>query len=402
MAGHQIGELLLEFALLLALTYLVAGLLERVHIPGILGALLVAMLVHYTPLGNRLLSPEFQIPLSLLAELGVLFLLFFIGLQVDPDEIRGMSGDIIWLTVLNTTLPFLFGVVVMLFLGYGWMLAFIIGLTRMPTAEAVIVPILDEFKLIRTRVGSYIIGVGVLDDVIEVILIAIVSVWIGEKADYMTGGITGVAISLVLFLLLSWISYRWLIPFLAGWLPRRPRNLLLLSLVILLGLGGLTEFGGLGMVVGAVIAGVVMRPTFKSMGEIGNRVTRTIQSISYGFLGLIFFMWVGLSVDLKGIVENPALTILLYLAGTLGKLIGVFIMVPMRKINFREALVVGIGLDARLTTEIIVAKLLLDASLIDTGLFTALVTAASFTAVTVPFAFAFAVGKWGEELRTQL
>ncbi|MBW1815825.1 MAG: hypothetical protein JRJ60_01555 [Deltaproteobacteria bacterium] len=56
---------------------------------------------------------------------------------------RDQSGDIIWHTVLNTTVPFLMGVGVMLALGYGWLLAFVIGLTRMPTAEAVIVPILN-------------------------------------------------------------------------------------------------------------------------------------------------------------------------------------------------------------------------------------------------------------------
>jgi len=399
MTEHHVGELLLNFAFLFALTYLAAGLLERVRIPGILGALLVAMIVHYTPIGQHLLTPEMQVPLSLLAELGVLFLLFFIGLQIDPGEMRGLSGDIIWLTILNTVFPFLLGVIVMLTLGYSWILAFIIGLTRMPTAEAVIVPILDEFKLIRTRVGSFIIGAGVLDDVIEVILIAIVSVWIGKRTGDATGSLAGIIAGLILFLLISFIGYRWLIPLLARWLPRRPRNLMFLSMVILLALGGMSEYTGLGMVVGAVIAGVLMRPAFNSMGETGSRVTQTIQSVSYGFLGLFFFLWVGLSVDLGGIADNPKLTILLYLAGTLGKLIGVFIMVPMKRMNFREALVVGVGLDARLTTEIIVAKLLLDASIIDVGLFTALVAAASFTAVTVPFAFALLVRKWGEELR---
>jgi len=129
--------------------------------------LFVAMALHYTPIGGRFLSPQFHVVLAFLADLGVLFLLFFIGLQIDLKDMRDQSGDIIWLTVLNTTVPFLMGMAVMLALGYGWLMAFVIGLTRMPTAEAVIVPILDEFKLIRTRVGELIIGAGVLDDVIE-------------------------------------------------------------------------------------------------------------------------------------------------------------------------------------------------------------------------------------------
>jgi Kef-type K+ transport system membrane component KefB len=77
----QVGELLLDLALFFALTSLLAGLLERQRIPGILAALFVAMAVHYTPFGERLLSPEFRVPLVFLADLSVLFLLFFIGLR---------------------------------------------------------------------------------------------------------------------------------------------------------------------------------------------------------------------------------------------------------------------------------------------------------------------------------
>jgi len=393
------GELLLDLTLLFALTYLLAGLLERVRIPGILAALFVAMAMHYTPLGGRLLSSEFNVQLTFLAELGVLFLLFFIGLQIDLKEMRDQSGDIIWLTVLNTTVPFLMGTVVMLALGYGWLMAFVIGLTRMPTAEAVIVPILDEFKLIRTRVGELIIGTGVLDDVIEVFLVALVSVWIGRKAGDVSGDITGIVVGLLVFIFLSWVSYRWLISLLSRWLPRRPRNLMLLSVMVLFAFGGLSEVSGLGMVVGAITAGVLMRPAFKSMEGVGEEVMQAIQSISYGFLGLVFFFWVGLNADLEGLFREPALAILLYLAGTVGKLVGVFLMVPMKKITVREAWTVGIGLDARLTTEIIVAQLLFDAKLIDGHLFTALVSAASFTAITVPLAFALLMRRWGEELR---
>lgn len=122
--------------------------------------------------------------------------------------------------------------------------------------------------------------------------------------------------------------------------------------------------------------------------------------MSYGFVGLFFFFWVGLNADLEGLFRDPALAILLYLAGTIGKLVGVFLMVPMKKITILEAWIIGIGLDARLTTEIIVAQLLFDAKLIDEHIFTALVSAASITAVTVPLVFALLMSRWGEHLRT--
>ena len=74
----RVGEILLDLALLFGLVSLLAGLLVRVRIPGILGALLVAMAARGTPLGTRLLSPEVYGTFTFLAQLGVLFLLFFI------------------------------------------------------------------------------------------------------------------------------------------------------------------------------------------------------------------------------------------------------------------------------------------------------------------------------------
>jgi len=277
MTESQVGELLLELALLFGASYLLAGLMARIRMPGILAALFVAMVAHYTPLGERLLSAEFHVALSFLAELGVLFLLFFIGLQIDLREMRRASGDIIWLTVLNTAVPFLFGTAVMLAMGYGWVLAFVVGLTRMPTAEAVVVPILEEFKLIRTRVGAFIIGAGVLDDIIEVLLVAFISIWIGKRAGGMGGDIAGIATGLLVFIVLAWGSYQWLLPMLARWAPRRPRNLMLLSIVVLFGFGGLSEYSGLGMVVGAITAGILMRPSFERLGVVGEKVTQSIQ-----------------------------------------------------------------------------------------------------------------------------
>lgn len=403
MNGAETGQLLLLLAVLFSLTFALGGLLEKFRIPGILGALFVAMLAHYTPLGTALNHPPLHDAFTFLAQLGVLFLLLFIGLQIDLQMMKRLSHDIVWLTVLNTTVPFILGALVMLGMGYGWVLAFIVGLTRMPTAEAVIVPILDEFQLIRTRVGQFIVGAGVLDDVIEVFLVALVSVWISNKsATAMINAenqIVQLSLGILFFLALAWLSYRWILPFISNWLPRRQSNLLLLSVLVLFGFGGFSEYTNIGMVVGAIIAGVLLQPAFARMGATGEQTTQTIRAISYGFFAPLFFFWVGLSVDINGILEAPTLAILLYLAGTLGKLLGVFLMVPMKKLTTREAWTVGIGLDARMTTEIIVAKLLLDAQLIDLHLFTALVAAASFTAITVPLGFTLLVRQWGDHLR---
>jgi len=403
----RIGELLLELTLLFAATYLLGSLLTRLRVPLILGAIFVAMAAHYTPLGERLQSAELYPVFSFLADLGVLLLLFFIGLQIDLGEMRRQSSSIVWLTVLNTSLPFLLGMAVMLALGYGWVLAFVVGLTRMPTAEAVIVPILDEFNLIRTRVGHFIVGAGVLDDIIEMFMVAFVSVWIGERALAETGTLALIesdALKIGLgggaFLLMAWLGYRWIVPWLANLLPRRhPRHLIMLSVLVLFGLGGFSQWAELSMVVGAIAAGVLMRPTYNRLGPVGEGATQAMRAVTYGFFGLIFFFWVGLSVDLGGLLREPELALLLFAATFVGKPLGTFLLVPMGRLSVREAWTVGIGINAQLTTEIIVAKLLLDARLIDKHVFTALVSASSLSTILVPLIFTYLIRRWGHMLR---
>ncbi len=399
MNAIELGELLLSLSLVFALTYILGYFLSKFRIPSILAALFIGMALSYTPFFTFIHSlTSFESTFSFLADLGVLFLLFYIGLQIELDEMKKSSSDIIWLTVLNTAIPFIFGVTAMLLYGYGWAVALVIGMTRMPTAEAVIVPILDEFKMIKTRVGTFIIGAGVLDDIIEVILVGIVSIWIGSKTGQNHGGIAGLLAGIFAFMLISWIFYRWMPNIMQKWKPENLSALMIFSLVILFGFGGFGEYVELGMVVGAITAGVIMRPLFENEEKKGEMLSATTQTLSYGFFGVLFFFWVGFNADMQGFLQEPLLAIVLYLAGTFGKLFGVLLMVPMKKMRLKEAIIVGVGLDARLTTEIIVAQLLFSAAIIDLKLFTALVAASSFTAITVPLLFSLLIRFWGEEV----
>ncbi len=401
MNDQVLGEFLLLLSLLFAITYFFAGFFERLKIPGILAALFVAMGIHYTPVGMVLSQGLNGEIFAVLADLGVLFLLFFIGLQIDVKEMRSQSGEIVLATIFNTLIPFAMGMGVMLWLGYGWTLAFVIGVTRMPTAEAVIVPILDEFNLIRTKVGNYIVGAGVLDDVIEVFLVAFVSVWIGEKMGLSvsdTREIGDIALNVAIFTAAAWFARRFLLVPLSRWTRLKVSNLVMLMILVLFLFGGFAEYADLGLVVGAIVAGMLMRPVFDAAGIAGERADQATRAVAYGFFGIVFFLWIGMSVDLEGLIEAPELAILLFLAAFVGKILGIFLMVPLKKLTAKEAWTVGIGLNARLTTEIIVAKLLLDAQLIDVELFTALVAASSVSTIVVPLTFTVLVSRWRDDL----
>lgn len=393
----RLGLSLLQLGVLFLLAYGASGLLNRLRIPGVLGALLLALAIHLTPFGESMLSEGTGEILTFLAHLGAMFLLFYIGLQLDFVALRKLGGDVLLLTLLASLLPFLFGFGAMLALGLTTFTAVILGMTCVPTAEAVVAPILDEFGLTRTTVGRLIIGAGTLDDVFEILLVVTVSGWIGSRGEGSSGVETELeiaALGLALLAILCVVLGRWLLPRMARWLPAEPRHRVLLSVAVLLLFGGLSEYTGAGFVIGSLAAGIAMRGTLESGGDVGAAAMRDVKSLTYGFFGPAFFLWVGFTADLRGVLEAPLLTLALYLAALLGKVLASLALVPLGRLDARRALVTGIGLDARLTTEIVVAQLLYSSGLIDLGLFTALVAASSISSTSIPLIFSLLLGRW--------
>jgi len=396
-----LGSLLMVSAALFAAAFLIGTPLKRLHIPLLVSALFVGMIAPHTPLQIYVQATSFSHSFSLLADIGVIFLLFFIGMEIDLEKMREQGGEITLAMLLNALGPFLLGTAFMRLMGYDWLMSSIMGIALMPTAEAVIVPLLDRFGLTHTRTGRYIIGVGVLDDVIEVMMVIAASLWIGEhEGTALKGGavLAQTLIDLGLFFLLVFLLYRWIVTPLLQRIGGDKASLMLMTVIVLFGLSGIAEWIGLGSVIGAIMSGIVMQPAFKMMGRDGTSLLESIHTYSYSFWGILFFLWIGMSVDIGGVLHYPLLVLGLFAAAVLGKLGGIFLLVPMGKLKSKEALLVGIGLNARLTTEIIVAKLLLDAHLIDEKVFTALVAVSSLSTVMIPLLFATFAKLWGESL----
>jgi Ca2+-transporting ATPase len=397
-----LGTFLLVIAALLALTSLLSMLLEKVRIPSMVAALLVGAALRQTPLAQTLQAPPDADLFSVLAQLGVLILVFFVGLQIDMHELRQRAREVLLVTTLSTLTPFVLGTALMLALGYDALRAAVIGMTLMSTAEIVVVPILDEFGLLQTRAGQLIVSAGTLDDLIEVGLVVAVSLWIGSRTAgaagtqllaSAAGGTLGIGT-------LSWASSRWLLPLLFRWMPNDAHQLVMISMFVLLGFVGLATLTGLGPLIGAIVAGLMMRPLYSHFGILGETATQTFRDMGYGFFGALFFLRVGLALDILSVLSAPWLTLAIFAAGVLGKIGGVMMLRAANKLSTLEAWTVGVGLNARLTTETIVAQMLYHAKLIPADLFGAIVAAAALSTIGVPIVFSLIMHGWGERLRS--
>jgi len=246
--------------------------------------------------------------------------------------------------------------------------------------------------MIARKAGQLIIGAGTLDDILEVLIVAFVSILIGQESakvgvELVIGGM--IAFALTAFLLRKYLRYLFaLFPHI------KDQYSFLLMLAVLFLLSFIASKFELGLVVGAIIAGIVLQPFFAGKTSLES----SIRTIAYGFFAPIFFFWVGIQADVASILVAPALTVLLFLAAFVGKFFGVYLLTINNLLTRKEAITVGVGLNPRLTTDLIVIQILFSAHFIDQFLYTALAASFALATLTVPLLLVFIIRKWGDEL----
>ena len=182
------------------LTFLTGKLLEKIRVPWIFAALLIgSLLAIYNPFSYITSSSTFEF----LAQLGMYFLLFIIGFEIDLKKFKKSSKFIFKATFFIIFLEAFLGSLLIHFVfGYSWLISFLVALSFATVGEAILIPILDEFKIINTKLGQSIIGIGTFDDIIEIILLILVGILVGTKAAHSQINIIIILVSMgVLFIL---------------------------------------------------------------------------------------------------------------------------------------------------------------------------------------------------------
>jgi len=143
--------------------------------------------------------------------------------------------------------------------------------------------------------------------------------------------------------------------------------------------------------VGALIAGMAVRMFVPA--RLRHRVEDFFRELAYRFFGPIFFFWVGVSVDVRGVFVSPHLTLAIFFASALAKLLASYVT-TRRALDLKESILLGVGLTVRFSTGLVVAQILYSFGLIDTALYSALVSAAALSTVAVPFVFTYLIHRW--------
>ena len=365
------ARFLLAVAVAVAAARALGWVAVRAHQPRVVGELLAGIVLGPSLLGalwptaTGYLFPEQVLPgLQALAQLGLVLFMFLVGVELDPGLLRGRGRTVAYVELGSLVLPFALGAAsaVWLYPRFGTgtdRLSFVlfIGVAMAITAFPVLVRILQDTGLAGTPVGTVAVAAAALDDVTAWCLLA------GAVAVTASTGpgevlvVAGLALAFVLVMLLV------VRPLLA----RVGTVSLPVAVAVALVSAWATERIGVHAVFGAFVAGAVM-PAERSVRA---RLEEQLTTVTTSVLLPVFFVVVGLSVriDRLNSLYLWGITALVVVVATAGKMLGASGGALLAGSSRRDALTLGVLMNTRGLTEIVILTVGLELGVIDTTMF---------------------------------
>jgi Kef-type K+ transport system membrane component KefB len=331
-ATETVSTLLLALAFVLVAAKLAGELFERLGQPAVLGELLVGIVLGNLTLagGPDLASLAANETFLVLAELGAILLLFHVGLESTPREMMAVGGRAALVAVVGVVTPMAlgFGVGELLRPDESWMLHAFLGAMLAATSVGITARVLKDVNAIRKPFARIILGAAVIDDVLGLLVLAIISGIISAAATGQEMSMWGVGLILlkaVAFLLGALVVGSLVSPrlFRAALALRSAGVVLALSLSFCFALAYLGLKAGLAPIVGAFAAGLVLENVhFEGHVQRGERPLHGSLEPLIALFVPVFFVRMGMLVDLRSFASASVLSFaaLLTLAAILGKL----------------------------------------------------------------------------------
>jgi Kef-type K+ transport system membrane component KefB len=378
-------QLALLIVIILGAAKLAGYLSTLVHQPAVFGELLVGVLLGPSLLNvthlSFLTSAHLSDFISELGEIGVLLLMFLAGLELHLKELAKNTRIAATAGILGVIFPVAMGLLFGELIGMDFNHSLFLGLTLAATSVSISAQVLIELKKIQSKVGLALLGAAVFDDILVILLLSIFLAFLSGGTNIMQ--ILLVFGKMALFLAFSaWFGIR-ILPRLTHWASRLPvsQNVATLAIIILLVYGLAAEIvGGMAAITGTFLAGLMFARTPEK-----RTIETNLHALSYAFFVPIFFVSIGLSVNLRS-MDLKTLWIILAISGIaiLTKIIGAGGGALICKFSWRESLQLGIGMVSRGEVGLIIAKLGLNSGYLSSEVFSSIIGMILITTLVTP------------------
>jgi Kef-type K+ transport system membrane component KefB/nucleotide-binding universal stress UspA family protein len=403
--GQSSGPSVLIFiAQLIALLFcgrLMGELMQRIGQPAVMGQLIAGILLGPSVLGalspqiEYLLfpaKPEQKAMIDAVAQLGIVLLLLLTGMETDLWVVRRSRRTAFSVSIAGVVVPFLLGVSIGELLpnsllpdpGKRFVTALFIGTALSVSSVKIVAMIVSELGFLRRHVGQVMIAAAIIDDTIGWIIISIV-LGLARNRTIDPLSLARSLIGTAIFLILSFTVGRRAVFRIIRWANDRLSSDFAVITAILVVTGTMalvTSAIGVQTVLGAFIAGVLIGQS----PILTRHIDEQLRGLIVALFMPVFFGMAGLATDLT-VLADPKLLYLtmgLIAIASFGKFSGAFLGGKLSGMTGREALALGSGMNARGSTEVIVASIGLSMGVLNQNLFTTIVAMAVVTTMSMP------------------
>ena len=370
-------SLLLQLAIIIGSVKLAGTLSDKLKQPTVFGKLLIGIIIGPSVLG---LIHETN-TIKLLAELGVIILMFLAGLETDVSEFK-KAGFAATLTAIGgVVLPMAVGAWYSIAVGYKGFLPLFIGTVLTATSVSISAQTLRELGRLKSKMGMTILGAAVIDDVLGIVVLTLVLGLAGTTGGGGPAEVTFVIIKMGLFFVFATYLGKLVIPPVLKWLHRMPvsQGLTAAALIFVFMFAFIAEKAGVANITGAYIAGIIMGAT-----KYKDELMEKSEALGYSFLIPVFFVSIGLKAKVESVSGGLMFIVILSIIAILTKVIGCGAGAKLSGFGWKKSLVIGTGMVSRGEIALIIASIGLNAKLIDNSLFTALVIMILVSTIVTP------------------
>ncbi|WP_199201087.1 cation:proton antiporter domain-containing protein [Mesorhizobium sp. 131-2-1] len=404
------GIFVLEIILLLLVGRGIGELLERIGQPAVMGQLIGGILLGPSLLGwlwpaaERLVfagDAAQKSMINAIAQLGVLMLLLLTGMETDLRLVRRVGRACFSISAAGVAVPFAMGFGAAQFMpasllaeGSERLVAgLFLGTALSISSVKIVAMVVREMNFMRRDLGQVIVSSAIIEDTIGWIIIAI-TIGIATKGRIEIGSLVFTILGVGAFMAFSFTLGRRIVFDAIRWTNDTFRSEYAVVTVILAIMGAMaliTDLIGVHTVLGAFVAGILV-------GEspiLSRHIEGQLRGVITALFMPVFFGVAGLSADLTVLVDLQLamLTVVLVAIASIGKFAGAFIGAELSGMSRREGIAVGCGMNARGSTEVIVASIGLSIGVLSHNLFTMIVTMAVITTLAMPPTLRWALGR---------
>jgi Kef-type K+ transport system membrane component KefB len=389
----------IDIAIIVAVARLAGSLFKKIRQPAVVGEILAGIALGPSLLGlfpgqlpARIFPTDIRPFLSILAQVGLIIFMFIVGLEVDVALIRGKERLAGVISLSSIALPFGLGILLAAVIHSSHTnaqasqahrflpFAMFIGASMSITAFPVLARILTERRMYRTEIGALALACAAVDDVVAWSLLALVLAIIKSSG--------GLALPKILLETLAYVAVMFLVvkPALERVARRYRRvgyltpNIFAIVIIGFLLSSFATERIGIHQIFGAFLFGVVMPR--KDTAQFFHDIVERLEQVSVLLLLPLFFIVTGFSVDLRHLGTDALTQLpLILVVAIAGKLIGATVAARVQGLPTQKAAALGVLMNTRGLTELIILNVGLSFKVLDTRLFSMLVVMAIVTTI---------------------